>query len=168
MCTPFIFYGTTMPSYGPKAPIGAVVSLQCGARVDPLQVIWALAGQLSRKDSRTLQPYLPCNRTLLLAGQLSRKDSLARNLTRLQKTHPKEFSFFPRSWVLPAEYCDLKKFSETTKSKGRGKTYSHAPHYNRDPVRLQHKGAKTMDLRRVFHPAPLQSLLGERHVLNPA
>ena len=61
------------------------------------------------------------------SGQLSRKDCLARNLMRLQKTFPQEFSFFPKSWVLPAEYGDLKKYSEQCRSKGRSRTFIYKP-----------------------------------------
>ena len=38
---------------------------------------------------------------------LARKNYLAKNLNRLRKVFPKEFSFFPKTWLIPAEYSDL-------------------------------------------------------------
>lgn len=35
--------------------------------------------------------------------EICRKDLLARNLNRMQKLYPTEYSFFPRTWCLPAE-----------------------------------------------------------------
>ena len=32
---------------------------------------------------------------------LSRKSNLARNLNRLQKHFPDEFTFYPKTWILP-------------------------------------------------------------------
>ena len=39
--------------------------------------------------------------------EICRKDSLARNLTRLQKLFPGAFEYFPKTWVLPADYGDF-------------------------------------------------------------
>jgi len=33
--------------------------------------------------------------------QLARKNNLCRNLTRMQRLHKEDYSFFPRTWVLP-------------------------------------------------------------------
>jgi tubulin polyglutamylase TTLL6/13 len=40
---------------------------------------------------------------------ITRKNLLGRNLQRLAKAFPEEYSFFPRTWLLPSEYNDLKK-----------------------------------------------------------
>ena len=40
---------------------------------------------------------------------LARKNLLAKNLSAMQKYFPKEFGFFPRTWVLPV---DMKSFKE--------------------------------------------------------
>lgn len=40
---------------------------------------------------------------------LARKNLLARNLSSMQKYFPKDYSFFPKTWLLPA---DLKSFKE--------------------------------------------------------
>ena len=34
---------------------------------------------------------------------LARKNNLARNLMRVAKVYPKEFNFFPKTWVLPSD-----------------------------------------------------------------
>ena len=38
---------------------------------------------------------------------LARKNYLAKNLNRLRKVFPKDFNFFPKTWLIPAEYSDL-------------------------------------------------------------
>jgi tubulin polyglutamylase TTLL6/13 len=42
--------------------------------------------------------------------ELCRKDLLARNLGRLQRVFPEEYSFFPRTFVLPADAGSLDQF----------------------------------------------------------
>jgi len=39
---------------------------------------------------------------------LSRKNNLARNLMKMQKEFPKDYNFFPKTYLLPAEYGELK------------------------------------------------------------
>jgi tubulin polyglutamylase TTLL6/13 len=49
---------------------------------------------------------------------LARKDHLARNFNRMLNRFPDEYKFFPRTWLLPAEYGDFKKqFGEQTSKK---------------------------------------------------
>lgn len=38
---------------------------------------------------------------------LARKNYLAKNLNRIRKVFPKDYNFFPRTWLIPAEYSDL-------------------------------------------------------------
>lgn len=40
--------------------------------------------------------------------QLSRKNHLARNLNKMWKMYPKEYKFFPKSFLLPSEFSDFK------------------------------------------------------------
>jgi len=40
---------------------------------------------------------------------LARKDHLARNLGRMLKRHPDDYNFFPKTWLLPADFGDFKK-----------------------------------------------------------
>jgi tubulin polyglutamylase TTLL6/13 len=37
-------------------------------------------------------------------SEICRKDLLGRNLNRMRRAFPKDYDFFPRTWVLPAEY----------------------------------------------------------------
>ena len=38
---------------------------------------------------------------------LHRKSNLARNLTKMRKSFPKEYDFFPKTFLMPAEEKDL-------------------------------------------------------------
>ena len=40
--------------------------------------------------------------------QIARKNYLARNLKKMQKQFSKDFSFFPKTWLLPYEMTELK------------------------------------------------------------
>ena len=42
---------------------------------------------------------------------LSKKNYLSRNLGKMRKTFPAEYSFYPLTWVLPAEFAELKTYS---------------------------------------------------------
>ena len=48
---------------------------------------------------------------------ISRKNQLARNLTRMKKAFPREYNFFPQTWLLPSENTELrKKFGNNRKN----------------------------------------------------
>ena len=61
--------------------------------------------------------YVASNRFRLQAGKgptfekrwAERKSRLAKNLARMWKLSPKEYGFFPRTWVLPADANDFRK-----------------------------------------------------------
>lgn len=38
---------------------------------------------------------------------LARKNYLARNFSKMQKFFPKDYSFFPRTWLLPSEFGEF-------------------------------------------------------------
>lgn len=40
--------------------------------------------------------------------QIARKNYLARNLKKMKKQFPKDYKFFPKTWLLPYELNDLK------------------------------------------------------------
>ena len=44
--------------------------------------------------------------------QLARKNNLGRNLMKMKKHFPKEYNFFPRTYLLPTEYGELKAQTE--------------------------------------------------------
>lgn len=50
---------------------------------------------------------------------LARKNYLGRNLTKMFKSFPLDYNFFPRTWLLPAEYSDFK----TQFQKGKARTF---------------------------------------------
>lgn len=53
---------------------------------------------------------------------LARKNHLARNLKKMKKQFPDQYKFFPQTWLLPAEYNELKiEFDKI--SKGKCKTF---------------------------------------------
>ncbi|KAK3529665.1 hypothetical protein QTP70_033705 [Hemibagrus guttatus] len=50
-------------------------------------------------------------------SELCRKDLLARNLNRMLKLFPKDYSIFPRTWCLPADYSDFLAYARAKKHK---------------------------------------------------
>ncbi|CAF3334922.1 unnamed protein product [Rotaria socialis] len=56
-------------------------------------------------------------------SEICRKDSLTRNMSRMYKTFPKEYGFYPRAWCLPADYSDFSKYCAEKK----GKTFISKP-----------------------------------------
>lgn len=44
---------------------------------------------------------------------LTRKNFLAKNLNRMRKAHPQDYSFYPRTWALPSDYVDFKLASHS-------------------------------------------------------
>ena len=43
---------------------------------------------------------------------LSRKNYLARNLIKMSKAFPDDYDFYPKTWVLPSEFNDLRQYME--------------------------------------------------------
>jgi tubulin polyglutamylase TTLL6/13 len=43
---------------------------------------------------------------------LSRKNYLARNLIKMSKTFTNDYDFYPKTWVLPSEFNDLRQYME--------------------------------------------------------
>ncbi|CAF1413145.1 unnamed protein product [Rotaria magnacalcarata] len=50
-------------------------------------------------------------------SEICRKDSLTRNMCRMMKMFPKEYSFYPKAWCLPADYSDFAKYFTEKKYK---------------------------------------------------
>uniref|UniRef100_H2ZK35 TTL13 polyglutamylase n=1 Tax=Ciona savignyi TaxID=51511 RepID=H2ZK35_CIOSA len=50
-------------------------------------------------------------------NEICRKDFLARNMNRLHKLFPKEYSCFPKTWCFPADYSDFQAYCRTKKNK---------------------------------------------------
>uniref|UniRef100_A0A8C3YL51 Tubulin tyrosine ligase like 13 n=1 Tax=Catagonus wagneri TaxID=51154 RepID=A0A8C3YL51_9CETA len=49
--------------------------------------------------------------------EICRKDLLARNLNRMHKLYPTEYSIFPRTWCLPADYGDFQSYGRQWKTR---------------------------------------------------
>nr|XP_033772520.1 tubulin polyglutamylase TTLL7 isoform X2 [Geotrypetes seraphini] len=56
-------------------------------------------------------------------GEICRKDCLARNMTKMIKSQPQEYSFIPRTWIFPAEYTQFLNYTKELKRKRRQKTF---------------------------------------------
>ncbi|XP_053326038.1 tubulin polyglutamylase TTLL7 [Spea bombifrons] len=56
-------------------------------------------------------------------GEICRKDCLARNMTKMIKCQPQEYSFIPRTWIFPAEYTQFQNYVKELKKKRRQKTF---------------------------------------------
>lgn len=50
-------------------------------------------------------------------SEICRKDLLARNMNRLWKQFPKDYSIFPRTWCLPPDFGDFQAFYRSKKNK---------------------------------------------------
>lgn len=48
---------------------------------------------------------------------LARKNQLGRNLKKMHKLHPDEYSFFPKTWLLPTDFADLRAQFQNSKRK---------------------------------------------------
>lgn len=48
---------------------------------------------------------------------ITRKDELAKNLNIMRQIMPKEYNFYPLTWVLPRDYGKLKGVMQRTKAK---------------------------------------------------
>eukprot|EP00403_Amphidinium_massartii_P016318 CAMPEP_0178415868 /NCGR_PEP_ID=MMETSP0689_2-20121128/23771_1 /TAXON_ID=160604 /ORGANISM="Amphidinium massartii, Strain CS-259" /LENGTH=937 /DNA_ID=CAMNT_0020037197 /DNA_START=38 /DNA_END=2847 /DNA_ORIENTATION=+ len=65
-----------------------------------------------------LRPYQKMNHFVGMSS-ITRKNNLGRNLLRMRKQFPKEYRFFPDTWILPTDLSDFKmQFSA-----GKGKTF---------------------------------------------
>ncbi|XP_005050308.1 PREDICTED: tubulin polyglutamylase TTLL7 [Ficedula albicollis] len=56
-------------------------------------------------------------------GEICRKDFLARNMTKMIKSQPQEYSFIPRTWIFPSEYTQFQNYVKELKKKRRQKTF---------------------------------------------
>ena len=50
---------------------------------------------------------------------LTRKNNLGKNLNKMKKHFPNDFKFYPKTWILPSDYGELKNQF----SKGKIKTF---------------------------------------------
>lgn len=82
---------------------------------DNWDVFWTDSGVQPEKLSK-MKPFQKINHFPGMYS-IARKNNLAKNLNRLHKVHPKDYNFFPKTWLIPAEYSDLLLQFDSKKSK---------------------------------------------------
>mmetsp|Transcript_108864 Transcript_108864/g.306790 ORF Transcript_108864/g.306790 Transcript_108864/m.306790 type:complete len:1084 (-) Transcript_108864:61-3312(-) len=63
-----------------------------------------------------LRPYQKMNHFVGMSS-ITRKNNLGRNLLRMRKQFPKEYRFFPDTWILPTDLSDFKQQFSPAKNK---------------------------------------------------
>ncbi|MBN3289630.1 TTLL7 polyglutamylase, partial [Polypterus senegalus] len=56
-------------------------------------------------------------------GEICRKDCLARNMAKMIKIQPQEYSFIPKTWIFPAEYTQFQNYVKELRKKRKQKTF---------------------------------------------
>ncbi|KAM8873667.1 tubulin polyglutamylase TTLL7 isoform 1-T1 [Spinachia spinachia] len=56
-------------------------------------------------------------------GEICRKDCLARNMSKMIKCNPQEYSFIPKTWIFPAEYTQFQNYVMELRRKRKQKTF---------------------------------------------
>ncbi|XP_046892762.1 tubulin polyglutamylase TTLL7 isoform X1 [Hypomesus transpacificus] len=56
-------------------------------------------------------------------GEICRKDCLARNMSKMIKCQPQEYSFVPKTWIFPAEYTQFQNYVKELRRKRKQKTF---------------------------------------------
>uniref|UniRef100_A0A8C2AD75 Tubulin tyrosine ligase-like family, member 7 n=1 Tax=Cyprinus carpio TaxID=7962 RepID=A0A8C2AD75_CYPCA len=56
-------------------------------------------------------------------GEICRKDCLARNMAKMIKSQPQEYSFIPKTWIFPAECTQFQNYVKELKRKRKQKTF---------------------------------------------
>ncbi|XP_048108998.1 tubulin polyglutamylase TTLL7 isoform X2 [Alosa alosa] len=56
-------------------------------------------------------------------GEICRKDCLARNMAKMIKFQPQEYSFIPKTWIFPAEYTQFQNYVKELRRKRKQKTF---------------------------------------------
>ncbi|CAL9696117.1 unnamed protein product [Knipowitschia caucasica] len=56
-------------------------------------------------------------------GEICRKDCLARNMSKMIKCQPQEYSFIPKTWIFPAEYTQFQNYVKELRRIRRQKTF---------------------------------------------
>lgn len=69
-----------------------------------------------------LKPYQRINHFAGM-GEICRKDCLARNMTKIYKKHPEDFSFVPKTWIFPAEYSAFQNYVHDLKRRKKTRTF---------------------------------------------
>jgi len=89
--------------------------LSCNVGED-WDLMWADTGVTTEIVSK-MKPYQKINHFPTMSC-LARKNNLAKNLMQMRRVYPKEYNFFPPTWVLPMEYNEFRAQHFQSKSKG--------------------------------------------------
>ena len=65
-------------------------------------IIWFDTPGIQNDRNIEIKSYQKINHFAAMSD-IARKDSLARNLNRMNKLFPKDYNFYPKSWILPSE-----------------------------------------------------------------
>ncbi|KAI8611820.1 tubulin-tyrosine ligase family-domain-containing protein [Chytriomyces sp. MP71] len=112
---------TTLCKYDIIRKCSAAHGLRVVDDGEPWSVFWIDTG-VSVQRVLEMEPYQKINHFPGM-HEICRKDHLARNLARLSRALPKEYNFFPKTYVLPHDWAELKL---VLKSKGK-QTYIAKP-----------------------------------------
>lgn len=88
-------------------------------------ICWIDSG-ISHEKLMKMKPYQRINHFPGMFG-IARKNLLARNLMKMQSKFPKDYNFFPETWVLPAETLDFKSQFPIGKKSKKGPTFIWKP-----------------------------------------
>lgn len=77
-------------------------------------VLWTDCAVQPEKLSK-MQPYQKINHFPGMYS-ISRKNYLAMNLAKLKKKFPDDYNFFPRTWLYPCDFSELKYFLQSNKN----------------------------------------------------
>jgi tubulin polyglutamylase TTLL6/13 len=75
-------------------------------QINKVNLFWIDVASI-HEHFRTIQPW-QCINHFPGMPNIARKNRMGQNLNRMQKTYPKEYSFYPRTWVLPSEISDFR------------------------------------------------------------
>ena len=70
-------------------------------------VFWVDVATINER-LRSIQPWQMINHFPGMSN-IARKQRMGQNLNRMQRSYPKEYGFFPRTWILPAEMGDFRQ-----------------------------------------------------------
>lgn len=91
------------------------VTLLDDPECDFCNVYWIDVANIAERMSK-LRPWQRINHFPGMSN-IARKNRLAQNLEKMRREYPKEYSFYPRTWVLPLELADFRaQFDSTGRS----------------------------------------------------
>lgn len=81
---------------------------------DKWDIFWTDTAVQPEKLSK-MQPYQKINHFPGMYS-ISRKNYLAMNLSKLKKKFPEDYNFFPKTWLYPCDYSEIKFFMSSNKN----------------------------------------------------